>query len=326
MNTSWQKFFEHGKLSDSSATIINVSQSYGLLEFSGEDSASFLQGQLTNDIHLVSEKQSQYSGYCTPKGRLLAIFHIFMRDGRFYLQLPLEILDSVKKRLQMFVLMSKVTITDVSHELVSFAIHQPQRLKGTTIPLPEIPWQSQTADGLTVIKLPYTNTLVGFTTVDKGMALLQQLQVQENAFADVRAWEEIKIRAGLATIFAASSEAFVPQMVNLHLIDAINFKKGCYTGQEVVARMHYLGKLKRLMYLFEFDSTQAPRIGDPLYSPDSSSGQGAGKIVSVAAHGDSYLVLAVVELKLIEADSVFLDAEHQIKGSVIPLPYPMEKS
>jgi folate-binding protein YgfZ len=141
------------------------------------------------------------------------------------------------------------------------------------------------------------------------------------------AWSWLDIRAGIPSIGEETSEAFVPQMVNMQLINGVSFKKGCYTGQEIVARMQYLGKLKRRMYLAHIETDSVPAAGDNLYSPDSSSGQGSGNIVNAQVAPDGgYDVLAVVEINSQKKGKVHLGS---IKGPLlefIHLPYEFEKS
>jgi hypothetical protein len=138
-------------------------------------------------------------------------------------------------------------------------------------------------------------------------------------------WSLMDIRAGVPNIFEDTVEAFVPQMANLQLIGGVSFTKGCYTGQEVVARMQYLGKLKRRMYRAHVDSTQAPARGAEVFSPSSESGQGAGRIVDVAASPDGgYEVLAVIQISSAGADDLRLvDAEGPALR-LLDLPYQFE--
>jgi tRNA-modifying protein YgfZ len=149
---------------------------------------------------------------------------------------------------------------------------------------------------------------------------------------DHNGWNQLNIQSGLPSVVENTVEAFVPQMLNLHLLNGINFKKGCYTGQEIVARMHYLGKLKRLMYQLKFESDKLPEAGDSLFSPQSSSGQGAGKIVlaSQLANSEStnkeIIALAVLEISSVENDAIYLDKDCTIKATIVDLPYSLNDS
>ncbi|MEW8499675.1 MAG: folate-binding protein, partial [Candidatus Thiodiazotropha taylori] len=138
-------------------------------------------------------------------------------------------------------------------------------------------------------------------------------------------WSLYEIRAGVPTLYPQTRESFVPQMANMQLIDGVSFTKGCYTGQEVVARMQYLGKLKRRMYLAHVESTTSPQPGDELFARLSTSGQGTGKVVEAQANGDGYDLLAVIEIASAEEDQVLL-GEQGSPLEIVNLPYPFAES
>ncbi len=301
----------------------------GLIRVHGEESETFLQGQLTNDIRNVDENTHQLSGYCSPKGRLLALFRLFRRQDGYYLQFPHPLLDSSLKRLRMFVLRSKVTLDDVSDELVRFALTgtDAEKLLGEQLTeLPSGDFETVTTNGITALRL--TGPIPRFILCGESSAmqpLWQSLHAAGATPAGNAVWHWLQIQVGEPEVVTETVEAFVPQMLNLQLINGVSFKKGCYTGQEVVARMQYLGKLKRRMYLAHSDSTQKPNIGDELYSPGSSSGQGAGKIVSVApAPQGGYDMLTVLETSGVERDVFYLDEAQQIALSIQQPPYGFE--
>lgn len=301
----------------------------GLIRVQGEESQTFLQGQLTNDIRNVDENTHQLSGYCSPKGRLLALFRLFMRQDEYYLQLPRPLLDNTLKRLRMFVLRSKVTIDDVSDELVCFALSGASAEKILGVQLAELPvgdFDAITTNGITALRL--SGPTPRFILCGENSAMQPLWKTLHDAGATPAgnaAWHWLQIQAGEPTVVTETVEAFVPQMLNLQLINGVSFKKGCYTGQEVVARMQYLGKLKRRMYLAHSDTNQAPHNGDELFSPTSSSGQGAGRIVTVApAPQGGYDMLTVLESSGVESDDFYLDETQQIALTIQPPPYGFE--
>jgi tRNA-modifying protein YgfZ len=302
----------------------------GLIRVQGEESETFLQGQLTNDIRSVDENTHQLSGYCSPKGRLLALFRLFRRQEGYYLQLPRPLLDSSLKRLRMFVLRSKVTLDDASDELIRFALSGTDAVKLLGEQLAELPssdFDTVTTNGITALHLPGPTPRFILCGASNAMQpLWQTLHAAGATPAGNAAWRWLQIQAGEPAVVTETVEAFVPQMLNLQRINGVSFKKGCYTGQEVVARMQYLGKLKRRMYLVHSDSTQQPNIGDELYSPGSSSGQGAGKIVTLApAPQGGYDMLAVLETSGVESDAFYLDEAQQIVLTIQPPPYGFEQ-
>lgn len=293
----------------------------GLIRVSGADMRSFLQGQLTNDVHKVGPELAQLSSYCSPKGRMLGSFLIFQRDGDLYLQLPAERLGAILKRLRMFVLRAQVTLDDVGNELAAVGLTGDcaERL------LPFVPaadMASLSRDALTVIRLPGDRprfVVVGpRDDVTAWRAGIDGQAVQ----ADRDFWSLMDIRAGVPTVFEDTVEAFVPQMANLQLVGGVSFTKGCYTGQEVVARMQYLGKLKRRMYRARIDTAERPAPGSEVYSPSSESGQGAGRIVDAAPSPDGgFEVLAVLQISCAEAGDVRLGDAAGPPLALLPLPY-----
>ncbi|MFK5984095.1 MAG: folate-binding protein [Pseudomonadota bacterium] len=351
MNEQWQSFISQYPTNtlestiDSGAALFNLSSDYALLEFTGEDAKNYLQGQLTNDINNISNSSAQLSGYCNPKGRLLALFQIFSIDDKIYLQLPANLLAKTLKRMKMFVMMSKVEIKDVSNEWISIGLAGKNLDKLLAEHFNEMPTKLHdvvSTNGLTLINIsePSIANVAQFqclASIETMQSLCSQLFDKNIKKADFNAWKTLTIKAGIPIVEEDTVEAFVPQTLNMHLINAINFKKGCYTGQEVVARMHYLGKVKRLMYLLQFntltsDIQQQVKSGDSLYSPQSSSGQGAGKIVSVSSLSatDSkimdgeIIMLAVLEVSTAAQDSIYLDEAHTVKGTILELPYSLE--
>lgn len=299
---------------------------FGLIRASGDDSELFLQGQLTNDITEVTPEHSHLSGYCTPKGRLLATMRVISHGGDFLLLMPRERLAAVLQRLGMFVLMSKVTLSDASDELQTIGLYGDC---ATSLPAAETPAEvdsSVTAeDGVTIVRI--AANAPRFLLIGSAGAIAQRRQhLTENTTpANDQLWRLLDIRAGLPTVFDATVEAFVPQMLNMHLVNGVSFSKGCYTGQEIVARMHYLGKLKRRMYHVAVVG-DCPASGIDLYSPQSQSGQGSGKIVMSAETAEGVCeALAVIEVANAEAGEVRLNDENGAKLDILELPYPFEK-
>jgi hypothetical protein len=303
----------------------------GLLRFSGEDARSFLHNQLSNDVSKLQETESRLAAYCNPKGRALAVVRLFIHANSIYMLLPREILEPIAKRLRMFVLMSKVVIDDVSDEFVIMGAAGPlmqQKLSAELVTLPEQSSAVSHNDGISVLKLPQHDSryiLVG--EADKLIQLWRQLVADAHCIGQP-AWQLLDIRTGQPQVLASTVEAFVPQMLNLHAIDGVNFKKGCYPGQEIVARMYYLGKLKRRMYLAHLDQEKLPVAGESLYVGHSDSGQGAGQVVmaSPAAKGGVDLLM-VCPVNLVEAGPITLGSPDGAVLQVLALPYevPLER-
>ncbi len=304
---------------------------YGLISVHGDDAEIFLQGQFTNDIRKVSDVHSQLSGLCNPKGRLLATFRVFRRGDSYYLCLPATMLEDVIKRLRMFVLRSKVTLEDASDTFVHLGGSggdAEQALRKIAGEFPEAVNTVVQDGNNTIIRVPGIHpSYEVFTTIDDARQLWDQLNVQ-SAPIGTDAWQLLDIQAGIPVILPQAREAFVPQMTNLQLIDGVSFQKGCYTGQEIVARMQYLGKLKRRMYLARVATDSRPAGDEEIFAADNAQ-QSAGKLLSAAPHPDGgYAMLVVLQIASAEDDEVGLHLGSvdgpQLELETLPYPYAVD--
>ena len=300
---------------------------YVLLSASGEDTETFLQGQTTNDLRHLSDSASQLNSVCTPKGRMMAVFRIVPRGDALLLRVPQGLADTLAGHLRKFVLMSKVTIEDVSDRLVGIGVSgpdMPERLKAAAGAVPGQVDEVVHSGDLTVVQVPGIHPRYEvYGEAEAMQALWSRLEGATPVGAD--AWGLLDIRAAVPTIYPETTEAFVPQMANLHLVNGVSFRKGCYTGQEIVARMQYLGQLKRRMYPAHVKTDTAPQPGDALFAPDSQSGQGAGKVVDARpAPEGGYDLLAVVEIKSAEAGELRLRDTDGPALELRDLPYEWE--
>jgi len=293
---------------------------FGLIRASGTDLRDFLQGQLTNDIQLVTPELAQLSSYCNPKGRMLGSFWIFQRDDDLYLQLPADRLEAITKRLRMFVMRSDVKL-EPTDELVRFG------LTGDCAPelLPFAPAEIKaclTRGSTTVLRLPGDQPRFEVLGPANELAALWSEIAPSAEQTGPDFWRLMDIRAGLPNIFDDTVEAFVPQMANMQLVDGVSFTKGCYTGQEVVARMQYLGKLKRRMYRARIDTAQRPLPGTEVFSANSESTQAAGRVVDAAASPDGgFEALIVLQISSVEEGNVRLQEPSGPRLEMLDLPY-----
>ena len=298
---------------------------YGLIEVDGEDAADFLQGQLTNDVRDVSLQHGQLSAYCTHKGRMLANFRLFKRGDSFYLSLPRDLLEPILKRISMFVLMSKVNIRDSSNSLVRIGVSGPTADEALSAIISDLPTEvddTTQINGYTIIKCAgdiARYEILG--DIDSIKTLWEKLDVNA-APAGADAWEMLNILAGIPTITTQTTEAFIPQMTNMQVINGVNFQKGCYTGQEVVARMQYLGKVKRRMFRVQIETSDTVSAGDKLYCEGSKSGQGTGQIINAQEDiNGGYAALAVIDINDAESGKLQLHDEKGPSITVESLPY-----
>jgi folate-binding protein YgfZ len=265
---------------------------WGVIRAEGEDAAKFLHSQLTQDFALLGMGEARLAGFCSAKGRLLATLIGWKQSETcVLLALPLELLPAIQKRLSMFVLRAKCKLSDATAEI---------GLWGAQGPAESSPrWSLQREGETTRIRLP-DGGLGARWLIAQPAGLPLDLPV-----ISAQDWQWGALESGLPTVLAATSEQFVPQMLNLELLGGVNFQKGCYPGQEVVARSQYRGTLKRRTYLYALDGTAAPgqeifHSGDP--------GQPAGLVANSAQRGAQSLVLAETKIAALASGSLHLGA------------------
>ncbi|HEY5994508.1 MAG TPA: folate-binding protein YgfZ [Gallionellaceae bacterium] len=342
MNQSWHDFLStcHAQFQDGvvqhfgdaagelaaaqDGTVLCDLGQFGVLKVTGEDAQSFLQNLLSSNVKDVTSSKAQLSSFNTAKGRMLATFLIWQSGADYFLRLPRSLSAAMQKKLSMYVLRSKVKIADASDELVCLGLAG----KGTNTlaresfaAVPEEAMGVAVSANASLIRLDASRLLI-VTTPGQAPALWKSLNCGARA-AGAPCWDWLDIRAGIPVILPATQEQFVPQMANLELIGAVNFKKGCYPGQEIVARMQYLGRLKQRMYLAHVPGGAAPQPGEMLYSADME-GQHSGTVVNAApAPGGGYDLLAVVQISSRESQTVHLGGLQGATLEFQQLPYPL---
>jgi len=302
----------------------------GLIAVAGDDAASFLHNQLTNDVEHLGTTEARLAGYCTPKGRLQATFLMWRTGADIFLQLPRAIQPPLQKRLTMFVLRAKAKLRDATEEASTAAVlglagaKAGEALARQVGALPAAPYTKVDGAFGTVIRLAdalNAPRYLWITSSETAIAALPQLR-ETLALGGNAAWHLADIHAGVPQVTQPTQEQFVPQMVNFELIGGVNFKKGCYPGQEIVARSQYLGKLKRRMVLATLPNAAA-RAGDEVFSSDDPD-QPSGMIVSAAPNGAGGAD-ALVEIKLAALEH---EVRHGSAGGTqlafLPLPYAID--
>ena len=292
----------------------------GVVCVSGADAVPFLQSQLTNDVSRLALGKVQLSGYCTPKGRLLATFHQWRTDEGVFMRMPREIIGSVVKRLSMFVLRAKAKVTDVSDAWATYALlgEGTDVLHGAGLSAPDAPWTSTTDRTVRVDRLlPTPDGVARYLLTSPRES---QLPLHEDvARVSSSRWWSSEIDAAVPTIFAATQEKFVPQMINLEVLGGVDFKKGCYPGQEIVARSQYLGKLRRRMNIADVDAIDVQPAAD-VYHSDAT--QPVGTVVMAAeSTGAGSALLFEAPIDRFESGSLHLQRQDGPRLRVRPLPY-----
>jgi hypothetical protein len=303
------------------SVLADLSQ-YGVLAAVGADARAFLHGQLSCDVADLADDAAVYGAYCTAKGRVLANFLLWSDAGVFCLLLPRALVPGIRKRLQMFVLRSKVTLEERSDALVVLGIAGPAAvgaLGGLVDPALAAPLQVARTGAVTAIAI-HGGRFVVATPVAQGPAAWERLGGLTPVGAPC--WEWLEISNGLPWITAATQDQFVPQMANLELIGGVNFRKGCYPGQEIIARTQYLGKPKRRLFLAHVDdATGSPAPGAPLVA-DAAAEQSAGTVVNAApAPEGGFDLLAVVQTASADGGTVRLGSAAGPALRFRPLPY-----
>ncbi len=300
----------------------------GLISAAGPDSGVFLQGQVTNDVRQVTPEHSQLNAHCSPKGRMLACFRLFQRGDSYYLRMPAERVEPILKRLGIFILRAKTALADASDELLRLGVAGPNaeailtNLLGKTPPsLDEV----VATDTTTVVRIPgpeHRFELYG--PPERLRALWVDLSADAMPVG-ATPWRLLDILAGIPNVYTETADAFVPQMLNLQLLNGVSFQKGCYTGQEIVARTHYLGKLKRRMYRAHGDAPTCPRPGEELFSPATAPNQSAGKVVDACPHPDGgYELLVTVLIECAHQGMVHMGNNEGPALQILPPPYALE--
>jgi folate-binding protein YgfZ len=298
----------------------------GLIAASGEEAAHFLHNQLTNDVEHLGEGGVRIAGYCSPKGRLLADLLMWKDKEQIMLQLPREIQAGVQKRLQMYILRAKVKLNDVSQERAMIGLAGPA-VASALMPwfstLPLAIYDKVESEAGTLIRHPNafeTPRYQWITSDETAITAWPQLtEVLQASSAD--AWDLAEIESGVPHITAATQEQFVPQMINFELIGGVNFQKGCYPGQEIVARSQYLGKLKRRMLRASVQSA-AVASGMEIFSSTDPT-QPCGMVVNAArTAADEADCLVEIKLEAVESE-VHLGAADGPLLAFKTLPYPL---
>lgn len=315
---------------------------WGVIRARGADAVKFLQGQLTNDLITLTPSQFRPAGFCSAKGRLQASFLVWkISDEEVLLACSASVLTTTLKRLSMFVMRAQCKLTDASAEIalwgvagdaaetlwrdqgvaVDGAVQKFELENGSLLRLPAV-------DG--IARLMFAATAAEPLPVAAGPNSLQATAaildvVRPAALASfpalsLGAWRWLEVRSGLSVIEAATVDQFVPQMLNYDIVGGVDFRKGCYPGQEIVARSQYRGTLKRRMFLFDVDTPALPGQ-DVFHSADP--GQPAGQVVNAAEHptGVGTSVLVEVKLAALDAGSLHLATPDGVTLRRVPLPY-----
>ncbi|MGZ5608509.1 MAG: CAF17-like 4Fe-4S cluster assembly/insertion protein YgfZ [Methylobacter sp.] len=281
----------------------------GILAVTGADAAKFLQGQITCNINDVIDTKSSLGAMCNPKGRAITTFLLVRNGDGFLMILPQELLAQVKKRLQMYVLRSNVTLTDSSDELCLIGLSDGRSELSAALNFATSRQEHIVVD--------FQNRSLIIAEAGKAQAFWQQQVEQGFQPASSAQWCYLDMISGIPWLGVDTSEEFIPQMLNLDKLGGISFNKGCYTGQEIVARTHYLGKAKREMFLAECDALAAPEPNSTLIDDSAGTEQSAGKVLYAQQWQNSCKMLVVLHVSETNTYNLKLNNDRQDKVTLL---------
>lgn len=292
---------------------------WGVMRAQGADAASFLHGQLTQDVLHLEEHSARLAGFCSAKGRLQASL-LLWRGGsdELLLACSADVLPATLKRLSMFVLRAKCKLGDASAALTLHGLAGPAATAWLGAGAPAAPWQRADAAGGHALRLPDVQGLPRYL-----LALPADGAAPALPALSLDAWQWLEVSSGVPRIVAATAEQFVPQMINFEVVGGVNFQKGCYPGQEVVARSQYRGTIKRRAFVLACDAAAQP--GQEVFH-EAHPDQPAGMVVNAASLEGSHLALVELKLTAIDGGALHLGASGgpQLHRVAQPYALPLE--
>ena len=281
----------------------------GFLRVAGEDAGDFLQNLTSNDVRRLDENSAQYNSLCSPKGRMLASFLVFRMNGGYILQMPKEMVDRVKQRLSMYIFRSKVSISKAELAAIGLSGKNAQ----TLLELPESVMETGKVDSGIAIKLSDSRFEI-VADPENAAKIAEKLETRCEK-SGKSYWDRLEILDAVAVVLPETEGLFVPQMANFELIGGVSFQKGCYPGQEIVTRTHFLGKIKRRMVLAHVDAAIEPSPGEEVYCREEATGTVARSAPSPEGGFD---ILAVIHLDNLESE---LRLKSGALLQMMPMPY-----
>lgn len=293
-----------------------------LIDVSGGDAVDFLNGQFTTNIKQLAEKHLQFSAWCNPKGLVKATFYIYRHETGFNILLPAILRDSFIKQLQMYIMRADVNLVDKSNILIRVGIQTNNKL--LTELIDSVPEQD---DDIKIQKDFHCLRAFGSKNISQRYIIIGPIERIRTLWKDFSTysypvgaalWELLDIKAAYPWLSSQTTEKFLPQMLNLDLIDGLDYQKGCYPGQEIIARLHFRGQLKRSLYLATCSLDARPEISDQLYINNHKNS--VGVVINVQPSKEKYYLLAVIEKEFIE-HHLALRATDGASLTLQPLPY-----
>ena len=293
----------------------------GILAVRGPDASKFLQGQVTCNLNYLSDSHSSLSARCTPKGRMQSSFRIVSVADGYLLAMASELLEAQLADLKKYAVFSKSKLGDESPDWLRIGLSRGDDiLHSLGLPLAAEPDSVVHHSELLALRLSDGRAEL-WVPASQAAAVQTQLD-SKLPQAPLNDWLLAQVRAGVGQVMGSTRELFIPQMINLQALGGVSFKKGCYTGQEIVARMQYLGKLKRRLYRLTLADPQIPEPGTPLFSPVHNSS--VGEVVLAARSAEAVELLAVLQDDAAQNGPIHLGSAEGSTLSVLDLPYTLD--
>jgi folate-binding protein YgfZ len=296
----------------------------------GPDAEKFLQGQLTCDMRDTSQLGSRLGAHCNTKGGMLALYRVMAVEGGFWLRMHQDILDGGLKNIKKYIMFSKAEAEDQSEQIVGLGLMGPGASTLVEKLFDKVPSETDKAiraGQMIAVKVPGDRYEIWLPAQEVEAALQQLTRLAP--LGTTQDWILEEIKAGIPDVRLATLESFIPQMTNLQALKGVSFNKGCYTGQEIVARLQHRGKLNKPMYLAQINTDTLPQAGDKLHTTEK---QNVGQIVLASRSGDSEVTLLAVinKTQVDEKQSIYLDSPEGIEGAegpalkILELPYELD--
>ncbi len=322
--TDYGNFQHELSLTFTHDTIIDLSHK-GIIKVSGDEAKKFLQGQLTCNMDTITEQQSTIGAYCNPKGRVLATFRIFMGEGCYYLFMPGTIVVPTLAQLQKYAVFSKATLSNDSNNWVQVCVAGPNIPKLLGDFFNHLPLKMNQVSHLhDCIILNISSDIKRFLIFAPAASMIPLWQhlCQKATPVGADSWQLINIQNGLPTIYPSTIGHFTPHQINFPALGGVSFNKGCYTGQEVVARMEFLGKLKSHLYRAHVDSQLITRPGTKIMAKQAEQVIDAGDVVIAKPDVNGGMqLLAVVKDEFAIDNCCYLNDQPDYFLHFLPLPY-----
>lgn len=265
---------------------------FGLLSVSGQDAKKLLQGQLTCDMEKISSTQSGFGALCNPQGRIISLFYLIEIQSIYYLLMPQKMIAVTMSALKKYAVFFKTEIQEASDRFLLIGVKD---------------IDANTIQHTALINIP-TNASRFILLIDR----TNKNEINAESLTNGIAWKNLNISEGIPAIYPETTGKFLPHEINLHKLNAIDFEKGCYTGQEIIARMHYRGKLKNHLYLASISCNAPPSLGNDIYSEEEAHIKSRGLIVDVChLSNNDYLMLIVTDESNAKNNHLFLNKDNK---------------